>query len=87
MKLGQGQAAGGHELFFEHALATDIVYTPLVTPFLASARERGMRTADGLGMLLHQAVPGFERWFGIRPEVTPNLRALVLADMGLEDAA
>ncbi|MCB1383051.1 MAG: shikimate dehydrogenase [Notoacmeibacter sp.] len=69
------------------ALATDIVYTPLVTPFLASARERGMRTADGLGMLLHQAVPGFERWFGIRPEVTPNLRALVLADMGLEDAA
>ena len=69
------------------AIVTDIVYTPLVTPFLAAARARGMRTADGLGMLLHQAVPGFERWFGIRPAVTPELRALVLADMGLEDSA
>ncbi len=68
------------------ALVTDIVYTPLVTPFLAAARLRGMKTADGLGMLLHQAVPGFERWFGVRPVVTAELRALVLADMGLEDS-
>jgi shikimate dehydrogenase len=49
---------------------------------LKLARERGLRTADGLGMLLHQAVRGFERWFGIRPEVTPELRALVEADLG-----
>ena len=46
------------------------------------ARERGLRTADGLGMLLHQAVRGFELWFGVRPEVTPELRALVEADLG-----
>ena len=69
------------------ALATDIVYTPLITPFLATARARGMPIADGLGMLLHQAVPGFERWFGLRPDVTPQLRARVLADMGLEETA
>jgi shikimate dehydrogenase len=54
----------------------------LVTGLLAMARERGLRTADGLGMLLHQAVRGFERWFGIRPEVTAELRALVEADLG-----
>src|SRR5450759_2327015 len=47
-----------------------LVYAPLVTGLLAMALERGLRTADGLGMLLHQAVRGFERWFGIRPEVT-----------------
>jgi shikimate dehydrogenase len=63
------------------ALVTDIVYVPLVTPILAQARDQGMRIADGLGMLLHQAVPGFERWFGKRPEVTPELRALIVADM------
>lgn len=63
------------------ALVTDIVYVPLVTPLLAAARARGLRTADGLGMLLHQAVPGFERWFGVRPTVTPELRELVLADI------
>ncbi len=56
------------------ALVTDIVYTPLETPLLADARKLGLRTADGLGMLLHQAVPGFEAWFGTRPEVTPELR-------------
>jgi shikimate dehydrogenase len=63
------------------ALVTDIVYVPLITPILAQAREQGMRIADGLGMLLHQAVPGFEKWFGRRPEVTPELRALIVADM------
>lgn len=65
----------------DHAVATDIVYVPLVTPFLAAAQARGLKTVDGLGMLLHQAVPGFERWFGVRPQVTAALRALVIADM------
>ena len=60
------------------ALVTDLIYVPLETQLLARARERGLRTADGLGMLLHQAVPGFEKWFGVRPEVTPELRGLVL---------
>jgi len=62
-------------------VVADIVYNPLVTKLLGMARERGLRTADGLGMLLHQAVRGFELWFGIRPEVTPELRALVEADL------
>lgn len=64
------------------ALVTDIVYVPLETPLLAKARSRGLRTVDGLGMLLHQAVPGFEKWFGRRPTVTPALREAVLATMG-----
>ncbi len=59
------------------ALVNDIVYSPLKTPLLAAAAESGLRTVDGLGMLLHQAIPGFEKWFGIRPEVTPDLRELV----------
>jgi shikimate dehydrogenase len=63
------------------ALVTDIVYVPLVTPILGQAKEQGMRIADGLGMLLHQAVPGFEKWFGKRPDVTPELRAMIIADM------
>lgn len=63
------------------ALVTDIVYTPLRTLFLERARAHGATTIDGLGMLLHQAVPGFEAWFGVRPEVTPELRALVLHDL------
>ncbi len=63
------------------ALVADIVYAPLETPLLAAARARGLRAVGGLGMLLHQAVPGFERWFGVRPEVTPELRALVEADI------
>ncbi len=62
----------------EHAVVTDIVYVPLETPLLAAARARGLRTADGLGMLLHQAAPGFARWFGRQPQVTPALRAAVL---------
>lgn len=64
-------------------LVTDIVYTPLETGLLKSARAHGNPVADGLGMLLHQAVPGFEAWFGVRPHVTAELRALVLADMGI----
>ena len=62
-------------------VVADLVYDPLVTGLLASARARGLRTADGLGMLLHQAVRGFELWFGVRPEVTPELRALIEADL------
>jgi shikimate dehydrogenase len=64
-----------------HAIVADLVYVPLETPLLAAARKRGLKTADGLGMLLHQAVRGFELWFGQRPEVTPALRALVEADL------
>ncbi|WP_137388663.1 shikimate dehydrogenase [Rhodoligotrophos defluvii] len=64
-----------------HAVVSDIVYVPLTTPLLTAARARNLRTVDGLGMLMHQAVPGFERWFGIRPEVTPELRALLEADI------
>jgi shikimate dehydrogenase len=63
------------------AVVSDLVYVPLVTPLLAAARARGLKTADGLGMLLHQAVRGFELWFGQRPQVTPELRALVEADL------
>jgi shikimate dehydrogenase len=62
-------------------VVADIVYVPLETEFLACARRAGLVTVDGLGMLLHQAVPGFELWFGVRPEVTPELRALVVADI------
>ena len=60
------------------ALVTDLVYTPLMTPFLRDAQARGCRVVDGLGMLLHQAAPGFERWFGPRPEVDDDLRRAVL---------
>lgn len=63
------------------ALVTDIVYIPLETPILAMARCQGLKTVDGLGMLLHQAVPGFARWFGLTPQVTPELRQLIVKDM------
>lgn len=62
----------------ETALATDIVYAPLITPFLERARSRGLPIVDGLGMLLHQARPGFERWFGHAAEVDDDLRRIVL---------
>lgn len=62
-----------------NAVVTDLVYAPLDTAFLVKAREKGCVTVDGLGMLLHQAVPGFERWFGERPEVDDDLRNAVLA--------
>ncbi len=63
------------------AVVVDNVYVPLQTELLAAAKARGLKTADGLGMLLHQAVRGFELWFGRRPQVTPELRALVEADL------
>jgi shikimate dehydrogenase len=64
-----------------HAVVADLVYVPLQTPLLQAARARELKTADGLGMLLHQAVRGFELWFGQRPEVTSTLRELVEADL------
>src|SRR5262245_24104083 len=63
------------------AVVTDLVYAPLETPLLAAARNNGHPVADGLGMLLHQAVRGFQLWFGVRPEVTPELRFLIEADL------
>lgn len=65
----------------EHAVVVDIVYSPLETDLLRQARERGLVGVDGLGMLLHQGVPGFARWYGVRPSVTPTLRALIEADL------
>lgn len=63
------------------AVVCDLVYAPLVTDLIRKASTRGLRHADGLGMLLHQAVRGFSLWFGVTPEVTPELRALVEADL------
>ncbi|GHD17360.1 shikimate dehydrogenase [Tianweitania populi] len=63
------------------AVISDIVYVPLQTPLLREAKQRGLRTVDGLGMLLHQAVPGFERWFGNRPTVDQALYDLIAADV------
>ena len=80
--LGMADAAGAALTFAAApagAVVTDLVYRPLETAFLAAARARGLAVVDGLGMLLHQAVPGFERWFGVRPEVDADLRAAVLA--------
>ena len=64
------------------AVVTDIVYAPLETPLLAAARARGHRTVDGLGMLLHQGRPGFERWFGVAPEVDDGLRTRMIEALG-----
>jgi shikimate dehydrogenase len=66
-----------------HAVVADLVYLPLTTPLLRAASARKLRTADGLGMLLHQAVRGFALWFGTVPAVTPELRALLQADLAL----
>jgi len=61
------------------AVVNDIIYAPVETPLLRQARMRGLHAVDGLGMLLHQARPGFKAWFGIEPRVTPELRRAVLA--------
>ena len=63
------------------AVVNDIVYAPLETPLLAAAAARGNPVVDGLGMLLYQAQPGFEAWFGVRPEVDETLRSFVMADL------
>jgi shikimate dehydrogenase len=64
-----------------HAVVADAVYVPLETPLLAAARARGLRGVDGLGMLLHQARPGFSHWFGVMPAVDAELRHFVAADI------
>ena len=63
----------------KNTLVTDIVYTPLNTSFLENASKTGCRTVDGLGMLIHQAIPGFQRWFGVKPDVSENLRELLIS--------
>jgi shikimate dehydrogenase len=68
------------------AVVADLVYVPLVTPLVRSARARGLRAADGLGMLMHQAVGGFALWFKKKPAVTAELRALLEADLALPPA-
>jgi shikimate dehydrogenase len=68
------------------AVVADIVYVPLITPFLAQAKALGFQIVPGLGMLLHQAVGGFEKWFGLRPNVTEELYRLVAADIEREHA-
>ena len=77
-----------HEIDLSHAsaslVAADIVYVPLVTPFIAAARARGLRTVTGLGMLLHQAAPGFALWFGVDPPVDRELFDFVAHDIALE---
>ncbi|HEU0062053.1 MAG TPA: shikimate dehydrogenase [Hyphomicrobiaceae bacterium] len=83
-----GMQGGGGRLEFDVAalnvscVVADLVYVPLLTPLLAAAKARGLTTVDGLGMLMHQAVPGFEKWFGVRPQVTRELRELLVADLG-----
>lgn len=63
------------------AIVTDLVYTPIETVLIKHAKNAGLKTVDGLGMLLHQAVPGFEKWFGIKPQVTAELRQLIVDDL------
>lgn len=79
--VGNEGLAADPALLPGHAIVTDLVYVPLETPLLAAARARGLKTVDGLGMLLNQAVPGFEHWFGVRPQVTAELRAIIVADL------
>jgi shikimate dehydrogenase len=78
---GQGALAVRLDRLVPGAAVADLVYAPLETALLKAARHLKLRAVDGLGMLLHQAVGGFERWFGVRPQVTPALRALVEADL------
>lgn len=79
----KGEGALGMDFtdFHPDCIVSDIVYVPLETGLIRDARRHGLRTVDGLGMLLHQAVPGFERWFGVRPEVTDELYDRIAADI------
>jgi shikimate dehydrogenase len=79
--VGQPPLAVDVSALPKRALVADAVYVPLRTPLIEAARARGLRTVEGLGMLLHQAAPAFARWFGRRPVVTPALRALVEAEV------
>src|SRR5262249_19125075 len=79
--LSQPPLAIDVSLLPRRAVAADAVYVPLRTPLIEAARARGLRTVEGLGMLLHQAAPAFARWFGRRPAVTRELCALVEAEV------
>ncbi len=79
--LGQPALAIDLSRLPAHGVVADLVYVPVLTPLIVAAKARDLRTADGLGMLLHQAVRGFALWFGKTPEVTPELRALIEADL------
>jgi shikimate dehydrogenase len=78
---GKGELPVTLDGLSDNCTVTDLVYVPLTTDLLRKAQERGNRTVDGLGMLLHQAVPGFEIWFGRRPSVTAALRDLIVTDV------
>lgn len=80
--IGQPKLVVDLSLLPENAVVCDLVYVPLETDLLLSAKERNLRFADGLGMLLHQAVPGFEKWFGMRPNVSERLRSTIIANLG-----
>lgn len=80
--MNDGKSPAGLREFSKDTIVSDIVYTPLQTPLLLQAAKLGMVPVDGLGMLLHQAVLGFEKWFGVRPQVDEDLRALILRDLG-----
>jgi len=83
--IGIGEDKGTMPLDFSHAdkdaIVSDIVYVPLETPFLRAAACQGLKTVDGLGMLLHQAVLGFEHWFDVTPQVDASLRQHILAQL------
>jgi shikimate dehydrogenase len=76
---GEGELGIDFAGFHADCIVSDIVYVPLETALMRAARQHGLKTVDGLGMLLHQAVPGFEKWFGVRPEVTPELYERIAA--------
>lgn len=78
---GEGSLGMDFTDFHPDCIVSDIVYVPLETPLIRDARRHGLRTVDGLGMLLHQAAPGFEKWFGVRPEVTDELYEMIAADI------
>jgi shikimate dehydrogenase len=78
---GIGGLAMDFSGFDADCVVADIVYVPLETELIRDAKACGLRTVDGLGMLLHQAVPGFEKWFGVQPEVTPHLYERIAADI------
>lgn len=84
---GEGQLGIDTARMRSTAVVADIVYVPLETELLRDARRAGLRAVDGLGMLLHQAVPGFEKWFGVRPEVTRQLRDIIVADIAAPHAS
>jgi shikimate dehydrogenase len=78
---GEGALDLDFHAFNKNTIVSDIVYVPLETQYLKNAAEAELKTVDGLGMLLHQAVPGFQKWFGVRPEVTDELYQMIASDI------